>query len=42
VVSVGLPVIGYGVLYSWWLVAAGLLVTVVGLMGWAMEPSVAE
>ena len=40
--AVGLPVIAYGVLYSWWLVAAGALVVLVGFMGWAVEPSVAE
>jgi hypothetical protein len=34
--------LGYGVLYSWWLVAAGALVIVIGLTGWALEPSVAE
>lgn len=42
VAAVGLPVIAYGVLYSWWLVGAGALVTVIGFMGWAMEPPVAE
>jgi cytochrome c oxidase subunit I len=42
VASVGLPIIGYGVLYSWWLIGAGAIVSVVGFMGWAMEPSVAE
>jgi cytochrome c oxidase subunit I len=42
VTSVGLPIVGYGVLYSWWLIGAGALVIVVGLYGWAMEPSVAE
>ena len=42
VAAVGLPVMAYGVLYSWWLVGAGALVTVVGFMGWAMEPPVAE
>jgi len=42
VASVGLPIIAYGVLYSWWLVGAGALVTLVGVFGWAMEPSVAE
>ena len=38
----GLPIIAYGVLYAWWLVAAGALVVLVGFMGWAVEPSVAE
>jgi cytochrome c oxidase subunit 1 len=43
VVSLGFPMLGYGVLYySWWLVAAGALVIVVGLTAWALEPSVAE
>jgi cytochrome c oxidase subunit 1 len=42
VASLGLPIIGYGVLYSWWLVGAGALVSIVGFMGWAMEPSVAD
>jgi cytochrome c oxidase subunit I len=42
VASIGLPIIAYGVLYSWWLVAAGIVVVAVGLYGWALEPSVAE
>jgi cytochrome c oxidase subunit 1 len=42
VVSFGFPLLGYGVLYSWWLVGAGALIIVVGLTGWALEPSVAE
>ncbi len=42
VASFGLPIMAYGVLYSWWLVGAGALVLLVGFYGWAMEPSVAE
>jgi cytochrome c oxidase subunit 1 len=42
VVAVGLPVIGYGLLYSWWLVGLGALILVGGLFAWAIEPSVAE
>ncbi|MGE5225991.1 MAG: cytochrome c oxidase subunit I [Planctomycetaceae bacterium] len=42
VAALGLPIIAYGVLYSWWLVGAGALVTVVAFLGWALEPSVAE
>ena len=38
----GLPIMAYGVLYSWWLVGLGALVALVGLYGWALEPSVAE
>jgi cytochrome c oxidase subunit 1 len=40
--AIGLPIVGYGVIYSWWLVGAGALVVLIGLYGWAMEPSVAE
>jgi cytochrome c oxidase subunit 1 len=42
VTALGMPVIAYGVLYSWWLVGLGVVVTLVGVFGWAMEPSVAE
>jgi cytochrome c oxidase subunit 1 len=42
VAAFGLPIMGYGVLYSWWLVGAGAFVVLVGFFGWAMEPSVAE
>jgi cytochrome c oxidase subunit 1 len=40
--AIGLPIIGYGVLYSWWLVGLGSVVVLVGIFGWALEPSVAE
>ncbi|MGH2594777.1 MAG: cytochrome c oxidase subunit I [Actinomycetota bacterium] len=40
--SLGLPTMAYGVLYSWWLVGLGAVVLLVGLYGWALEPSVAE
>jgi cytochrome c oxidase subunit 1 len=42
VASFGLPLMAYGVLYSWWLVAAGASVALIGFYGWALEPSVAE
>jgi cytochrome c oxidase subunit 1 len=42
VAAAGLPVVAYGAMYSWWLVGAGALVLLVGLYGWALEPSVAE
>jgi cytochrome c oxidase subunit 1 len=42
VAAVGLPIMGYGVLYSWWLVGAGALVVLIGFYGWALEPSVSE
>jgi cytochrome c oxidase subunit 1 len=42
VAAAGLPVAAYGAIYSWWLVGAGVIVLLVGLYGWALEPSVAE
>jgi cytochrome c oxidase subunit I len=41
VASFGLPLMGYGILYTWWLVGLGAVVLLVGVFGWAMEPSVA-
>jgi len=38
VTALGLPIIGYGLLYTWWLCVIGGIVTVVGIYGWAMEP----
>jgi cytochrome c oxidase subunit 1 len=40
--ALGLPIMAYGVLYSWWLVGLGALVVLTGIFGWALEPSVAE
>ena len=42
VAALGLPIMAYGVIYSWWLVGLGVAVTLVGVYGWALEPSVAE
>jgi len=41
VVALSLPIIGFGVIYSHILIAVGALVTILGLFGWSMEPSVA-
>lgn len=38
VTALGLPVIGYGLLYTWWLCLIGGLIMVAGLYGWAIEP----
>jgi cytochrome c oxidase subunit I len=40
VAALGMPLIGYGVLFSWWLVGIGVLLALTGFYGWAMEPSV--
>jgi cytochrome c oxidase subunit 1 len=40
--ALGLPIIGYGVLYSWWLVGVGVVLALVGIYGWALEPPAAE
>ncbi len=42
VAAAGLPIMSYGVLYSWWVVGLGALTLLTGLYGWALEPSVAE
>jgi cytochrome c oxidase subunit 1 len=42
VAASGLPIVAYGALYSWWLLAVGAVVTLTGFYGWALEPSVAE
>ncbi|MEZ5143068.1 MAG: cytochrome c oxidase subunit I, partial [Acidimicrobiales bacterium] len=38
IVAFGIPVICYGLIFSWWLCLIGGLITVVGLYGWALEP----
>ncbi len=40
VLAIGLPLIGYGLMYSYWIVAVGVLVLFVGIYGFALEPSV--
>jgi hypothetical protein len=39
VAAVGLPLIAYGILFQWALAAAGVVVLLVGIYGWALEPS---
>ncbi|GBC87436.1 Cytochrome c oxidase subunit 1 [bacterium HR12] len=40
IASLGLFVLGYGLIFSWWLAIAGAVVLLAGLYGWALEPSV--
>jgi cytochrome c oxidase subunit 1 len=40
--SLGLPIIGYGLIYNRWIAVVGALVVVVSVFGWALEPSVAD
>jgi cytochrome c oxidase subunit 1 len=42
VAALGLPVLGYGLIYSPILVIDGALILLAGLYGWALEPSAAE
>jgi cytochrome c oxidase subunit 1 len=42
VAALGLPIMAYGVIYSWWMVGLGAAVTLIGVYGWALEPSVAD
>jgi cytochrome c oxidase subunit 1 len=37
--ALGLPIIGYGLIFNWWLVAVGLVVVLAGFYGWVLEPS---
>ncbi|HVE90686.1 MAG TPA: cytochrome c oxidase subunit I [Actinomycetota bacterium] len=39
VAALGLPLIGYGLIYQWAIAAVGAMMTLVGLYGWALEPS---
>jgi cytochrome c oxidase subunit 1 len=43
VLSFGLPLMGYGVVYKqWWLIGLGLVVLLTGAYGWVLEPATAE
>ena len=39
IASLGLPIVGYGLIFGWWLVGVGLVVTLAGFYGWILEPS---
>jgi len=39
IAAIGLPIIGFGLIYDWALVAVGVVVLLVGLYGWALEPA---
>ncbi|HLE79864.1 MAG TPA: cbb3-type cytochrome c oxidase subunit I, partial [Dehalococcoidia bacterium] len=39
IAAIGLPIIGFGLIYDWALVAVGAMVLLVGLYGWALEPA---
>ncbi|HEX9124093.1 MAG TPA: cytochrome c oxidase subunit I [Actinomycetota bacterium] len=39
IAALGLPLIGYGVVFHWWTAVAGAVVVLAGLYGWALEPS---
>jgi cytochrome c oxidase subunit 1 len=40
VVALGLPIIAYGLIYTYWLALVGGLMVVGGIYGWGLEPSV--
>jgi cytochrome c oxidase subunit 1 len=42
VLAFGLPIIGYGLIYSRILIVVGAAVVLLGAYGWALEPSVAD
>jgi cytochrome c oxidase subunit 1 len=39
VAALGLPILGYGALFHWWLLPVGAVVMLVSFYGWALEPS---
>ena len=39
VLAAAMPVIGYGVIFSLWLIIPGMLMMIAGLYGWALEPA---
>ena len=39
VIAFAMPIIGYGLIYNWWVVGVGALVAAVGAFGFALEPS---
>jgi cytochrome c oxidase subunit I len=40
IVAAGLPLVAYGLIYTYWLAAVGGLLIVGGIFGWGFEPSV--
>jgi cytochrome c oxidase subunit 1 len=40
--ALGIPLAAYGVVYAWWMIAAGLLISLLGFFGWVLEPSAEE
>ncbi|MFT3851724.1 MAG: cytochrome c oxidase subunit I [Ilumatobacteraceae bacterium] len=42
VVAIALPLVGYGIIFSRWLAVIGAAIVLLGLFGWALEPSVAD
>jgi cytochrome c oxidase subunit 1 len=38
IAAFGLPIIGFGFIYDYALVAAGALITLFGIYAWALEP----
>jgi cytochrome c oxidase subunit I len=39
IAALGLPIIGYGIIFNWFLAFAGVFVVLVGFFGWVLEPS---
>jgi cytochrome c oxidase subunit 1 len=39
VAALGFPLIGYGVVFHWWMAVVGAVIVLAGLYGWALEPS---
>ena len=42
IVAFGLPIMAYGIIYHTLLIVVGAAITLLGLFGWALEPSMAD
>jgi cytochrome c oxidase subunit 1 len=42
VAALGIPLMGYGVIYNWALIPIGGLIALLGLFGWVLEPQAEE
>jgi len=42
VLSISIPVMAYGIIYTSWLIVIGAAIAILALFGWALEPADAE
>ncbi len=42
IAAAGIPLMGYGVMFGWWLIVLGGLISLLGFYGWVLEPAAEE